>query len=132
MTTTPRLWAALLAAMVGLTVMTTGCEREEPPAGEPTGVTAEPDAAGEAEPAAVVEVEEATRVKFNTLIDQVTQHIRSRNFEAAETGLGELSAMRGQLDESMRRQIETTRAALTAARTGAPAAPGAPGNPASP
>ena len=120
----------LMCVVVLAGVAAAGCERDEPgpvvtppvvvPATTPaTAPAGEADAkAGEAG----VTVDEATRVKFNTLIDQVTRHIRNREFDAAETGLREIEQMRATLSEPMKQQIATTRAALTAARA-APATP---------
>ena len=100
-----------------------GCDREEagdavvtPPPPTTLPVTDRPTApAGEADAKAVV-VDEATRVKFKTLLEQVTQHIRNREFDAADSGLRSIEQMRATLDEPMKQQITTTRAALSAAR----------------
>jgi hypothetical protein len=103
-----------------------GCDREE--AADPVVTTPPPTTApvatapaGEVDAKAVV-VDEATRVKFKTLLEQVTQHIRNREFDAADTGLREIERMRATLDGPMKQQITTTRAALSAARA-APTTP---------
>lgn len=125
--------AGLLPCLVLLAVLAPGCEREEPdpvvtppvtpvvPTTVPAPDTQPADASAGAG-AGTVTVDEATKVKFNTLVEQVTQHIRNREFQAAETGLRDLEQMRGTLTEPMKQQITTARAALTAARA-APAAP---------
>ena len=110
--------AAALTAAFALAA----CDRDEP-VNEPAPPVVAPATVPVAEPADEnVTVDEATRAKFNTLLEQVTRHIRNREFEAAETGLREMEQMRGTITEPMKQQIVTTRAALTAARA-APAAP---------
>ncbi len=123
----PLLAAALTAAMT-----LTACETEEetrPVTSPPTVPAAETPATAPADGAMAAEgavtVDAATRTKFTTLMEQVTKHISNREFPAAETGLAEMNQMRDKLDDAMKRQIDTTRAALTAART-APAAPAGP------
>jgi hypothetical protein len=88
----------LMSLLLGLGVLS-GCEREE-------------GAARERETAADVQSD----ARFDTLIELATTHIENQNFQGAETALRELEAMRGELDESQRQQIETIRAALSAAR----------------
>lgn len=120
---------AVLAFVVVLGgVAVAGCDREEAadpvvttPPPTPPPVTAPAAPASEADAKAVV-VDEVTRVKFKTLLEQVTQHIRNREFDAADTGLRSIEQMRASLDEPMKQQITTTRAALSAART-APSTP---------
>lgn len=110
----------ICVAVTAGALMMTGCDREEEVETAPTPPATAPAATGDADT-----VDAETRVKFQTLMEQVTLHIRNREFQAAETGLGQMEQMRDQLDDAMRQQIDTTRAALTAAR-GAPAAPGTP------
>lgn len=118
-------WVVLLAA-----VTFAACDRENevtpvttPPPATTTPPATAPAETDPAEGTATTTVDEATRVKFQTLVEQVTAHIRNREFDAAETGLRELEQMRGTVTEPMKQQIATTRAALTAAR----AAPGGAG-----
>ena len=126
----------LMCFVVLAGVAPAGCEREEtdpvvttPPVTPPVVTTpatvpaADADAADAKAGEAGVTVDEATRVKFNTLIEQVTRHIRNREFDAAETGLREIEQMRATISEPMKQQIVTTRAALTAARSAPAAAP---------
>ena len=113
----------LVLAMSCMLIGSAGCDREEeevpvtPPQTEPVANT--PQAA---------EIDTATKVRFETLVQQVTEHIRKREFDAAETGLRELDKMSATLPESMRQQLVTARAALSAARAGSadPAAAAAP------
>ena len=123
----------LMCLVVLAGVAPAGCERDEPdpvvttppvtpPVAPATAPAADAGGADAKAGEAGVTVDEATRVKFNTLIEQVTRHIRNREFDAADTGLREIEQMRATLSEPMKQQITTTRAALTAARA-APAAP---------
>lgn len=66
-----------------------------------------------------------TQASFDTLVTLTNSHIREGNFEAAETSLREMEQLGPQLTDVMRQQIQTMRAALTAARAG-----GSPGDPA--
>lgn len=96
---------AILAVVVLFTLGVVGCGRDEP---EP---------APEAQP----QVNAETETRFNTLVEQVTEHIRKGEYDGAETGLRELEKMSASLPEAMQQQVATTRAALTAARsTGQP------------
>ena len=125
----------LMCFVVLAGVAPAGCEREEtdpvvttppvtPPVAPATAPATTPAGGADAKAGeAGVTVDEATRVKFNTLIEQVTRHIRNREFDAAETGLREIEQMRATISEPMKQQIVTTRAALTAARSAPAAAP---------
>lgn len=115
----------LVSALSLLLAGSVGCDREEE-----TVAPAEPVETTPAEPAAPT-IDTETKVRFETLMEQVTEHVRKREFDAADTGLRELEKMAGTLPETMRQQITTVRAALTAARTGStPAAAPPAANPA--
>lgn len=109
-------WTLTMVAAVSLGGCDSGEDPVGPPPAAPATVPAEVADDADARAGETMEVDEATRVKFNTLVEQVTAHIRNREFDAAETGLGELDKMRGTVDDAMKQQIETARAALTAAR----------------
>ena len=120
----------LTGAMTFSLVHLTGCESRDEEVVEPApAAPAEP-----AEPAAAeATVDEATRIKFETLVKQVTEHIRKGELEGADTGLRELEKMSANLPEAMKQQVATVRAALAAARTsGTTPAPGATPAPAPP
>jgi hypothetical protein len=50
--------------------------------------------------------------RAQTLIDQCTQHIRNNEFDAAESNLRELEAMKSDLSQSMQNQISQLRTRL--------------------
>ena len=63
------------------------------------------------------------QVRAQTLIDQANEHIRNRDYQAAENTLRELENMRTQLPQEMQQQITAVRSSLNAAKQGQGATP---------
>lgn len=70
--------------------------------------------------------------RAQTLITEINQHIRNRDFDQAEEKLDELESMKSQLPPSVQTQIESLRKSFDAQKSGAGVGTTPPSSPATP
>lgn len=58
------------------------------------------------------------QARAQTLIDQINQHIKNGDYQAAETAIRELESIRSQLPQHMQTQVTTLRTSLNTAKQG--------------
>jgi TolA-binding protein len=63
-------------------------------------------------------INQNAQARAQTLIDQVNQHIKNKDYQAAETALRELETMRSDLPQNLQTQITTLRSSLNVAKQG--------------
>jgi hypothetical protein len=109
----------MLAGLIVGSAMVAGCEEQPDTRTAPRTGTGTADRDYDSTTGGMAGVDQNVQARARTLIDQVNQHIRNKEFSAAETVLRELEGLKGSLPQATQTQITTLRSSLNTAKANA-------------